>query len=51
MNKRFAAAMAVYGVLLALAFLLLSDRRLLYAILILIGGLALKTLIALKRDS
>jgi hypothetical protein len=51
MNKKLAAAMGVYAVLLALAFFLLTERRLLYAVLILIGGLALKTLIAVKRDS
>jgi hypothetical protein len=50
MNKRLAAAMGAYAVLVALAFLLLQDK-ILYAALIAIGGLALKTLIAAKRDS
>lgn len=51
MNKRFAAAIGAYAVLLGLAFLLLTDKRLRYGILILIAGLALKTLISIKRDS
>jgi hypothetical protein len=50
MNKRLAAAMGAYSVLLAIAFRLLHGKAL-YAILILFGGLALKTLIAAKRDS
>jgi len=42
--------MGAYGVLLAIAFILLHGKAL-YAILILFGGLALKTFIAAKRDS
>jgi hypothetical protein len=50
MNKRLAGAMGAYAVLLAIAFFLLHGKAL-YAILILFGGLALKTLIAAKRDT
>ena len=50
MNKKLAAAMGAYAVLFAIAFVVLHGKAL-YAILILFGGLALKTLIAAKRDS
>jgi hypothetical protein len=50
MNKRLVGAMAAYAVLIAVAFYLLHGKAL-YAILILFGGLALKTLIAVKRGS
>jgi hypothetical protein len=46
-NKRLAAAMAAYGVLIALAFYFLHGKAL-YAVLILFGALAAKTLIAAK---
>ena len=42
--------MGAYAVLLAIAFFVLHGKAL-YAILIVFGGLALKTLIAAKRDS
>lgn len=42
--------MAAYAVLLTIAFRVLHGKAL-YAILILFGGLAFKTLIAAKRDS
>ncbi len=41
--------MAAYAVLLGIAFFVLHGKAL-YAILILFGGLALKTLISAKRD-
>ncbi len=41
--------MAAYAVLIAIAFFVLHGKAL-YAVLILFGGLALKTLIAAKRD-
>ncbi len=47
MNKRLAAAMGAYAVLIALAVYLLHGK-LLYAVLILFGGLIAKTLIATK---
>lgn len=47
MNKRLAAAMGAYGVLIAIAVYLLHGK-LLYAVLILFGGLIAKTLIAAK---
>jgi hypothetical protein len=47
MNKRLAAAMGAYIVLAALAIFILHGLAL-YAVLILFGGLALKTLIAWK---
>jgi hypothetical protein len=47
MNKRLAAAMAAYAVLIALAFYLLRGKAL-YAVLILFGALVAKTLIAAK---
>ena len=42
--------MGAYVVLLAIACFVLHGKAL-YAVLILFGGLALKTLIAAKRDS
>jgi hypothetical protein len=50
MNKRLAGAMAAYAVLLAIALVVLHGKAL-YAILILLVGLAFKTLIGMKRDS
>jgi hypothetical protein len=47
MNKRLAAAMAAYAVLIALAFYMLHGKAL-YAVLILLGALVAKTLIATK---
>jgi hypothetical protein len=47
MNKRFAAALAAYAVLIALAFYLLHGKAL-YAVLILFAALLAKTLIAMK---
>jgi hypothetical protein len=47
MNKRLAAAMGAYAVLIAIAVYLLRGK-LLYAVLILFGGLVAKTLIAAK---
>jgi len=47
MNKRLAAAMGAYAVLIAIAVYLLHGK-LLYAVLILFGGLIAKTLIAAK---
>ena len=41
--------MAAYGVLAVIAFRILHGKAL-YAILILFGGLAIKTLIAAKAD-
>lgn len=49
MNKRLAAAMGAYAVLMALAVYLLHGK-LLYAVLILFGGLIAKTLIAIKAS-
>lgn len=48
MDKRLAGAFLAYGLLAAIAFWVLRGK-LLYAILILFAGLALKTLIAAKR--
>ncbi len=48
MDKRLSGAMLAYAVLVAVAFRTLQGK-LLYAILIFFGGLALKTLIAAKR--
>ncbi len=42
--------MGAYALLCAIAFFVLHGKAL-YAVLILFGGLALKTLIAAKRDS
>ena len=50
MNKKLAAAMGAYAVLCAIAFFALHGKAR-YAIFILFGGLALKTLIAAKRES
>jgi hypothetical protein len=50
MNKRLASAIAAYAALLAIAFRVLHGKAL-YAILILFGALAFKTLIAARRDS
>jgi hypothetical protein len=47
MNKRLASAIGAYGVLIALAVFLLHGK-LLYAVLILFGGLIAKTLIAAR---
>ena len=47
MNKRLGAALCAYAVLIALAGYLLRGK-LLYAVLILFGGLIAKTLIAAK---
>jgi hypothetical protein len=47
MNKRLAAAMGAYAVLIAIAVYRLHGK-LLYAVLILFGGLIAKTLIAAK---
>jgi hypothetical protein len=47
MKKRLAAAMSAYAVLIAIAVYLLHGL-LLYAVLILFGGLIAKTLIAVK---
>jgi hypothetical protein len=47
MNKRLAAAMGAYAVLIAIAVYRLHGK-LLYAVLILFGGLIAKTLIATK---
>jgi hypothetical protein len=47
MNKRLAAALGAYAVLVAIAAYLLHGK-LLYAVLILFGGLIAKTLIAAK---
>ena len=49
MNKRFAIAMSAYAILLALASVLLQGL-ILKATLILLGGLAVKTLIAWRAD-
>jgi len=46
-NKRLAAAMVAYAVLIAIGVYLLHGK-LLYAVLILFGGLIAKTLIASK---
>ena len=48
MDKRLAGAMLAYALLAAIAFRVLQGK-VLYAVLILFGGLALKTLIAAKR--
>ncbi len=48
MHKRLASAIMAYAVLVAIAFRILQGK-LLYAVLILFGGLAVKTLIAAKR--
>jgi hypothetical protein len=47
MNKRLAGAMVAYAVLSAIAVVILQGK-ILYGVLILFGGLALKTLIAAK---
>jgi hypothetical protein len=47
MNQRLASALAAFGVLFVLAFVLLHGL-ILYAVLILLAGLAAKTLIAHK---
>jgi len=47
MNQRLAAALAAFAVLFALAFVLLHGMFL-YTVLILLAGLAAKTLIAHK---
>jgi len=47
MNKRLVAAFAAYAVLAAIAFLVLKGLAL-YAVLILFGALALRTVIAHK---
>lgn len=47
MNKRLASAMAAYAILIAIALYLLHGK-LLYAVLILFGGLLAKTLIAAR---
>jgi hypothetical protein len=47
MNKRLATALGAYAVLMAIAGWLLHGK-LLYAVLILFGGLIAKTLIAAK---
>lgn len=49
MNKRLGGAMLAYVVLAGIAFRVL-DGKVLYAVLILFGGLAAKTLISAKRD-
>jgi hypothetical protein len=49
MTKRLASAMAAYAVLAAIAFKVLHGKAL-YAILILFGLFALKTLIAARVD-
>jgi hypothetical protein len=49
MAKRLASAMAAYAVLTAIAFKVLHGKAL-YAILILFGFFALKTLIAARVD-
>ncbi|HTA42172.1 MAG TPA: hypothetical protein VK789_06985 [Bryobacteraceae bacterium] len=48
MDKRLASAMLAYVLLAAIAFRVLQGK-VLYAVLVLFGGLALKTLIAAKR--
>ena len=47
MDKRLASAMAAYVLLAAIAFRVLHGKAL-YAILILFGGLAIKTVIAAR---
>jgi hypothetical protein len=47
MNKRLSAAMGAYAILIAIAVYVLHGK-LLYAVLILFGGLIAKTLIAAK---
>ena len=47
MNKRLRAALAAYAVLIALGVYLLHGK-LLYALLIVLGGLIAKTLVAAK---
>ena len=47
MNKRLAAALGAFAILIGLAFVLLHGLAL-YAVLILFGGLVAKTLIAHK---
>jgi hypothetical protein len=48
-NKRFISALIAYGVLIALAFLLLNGLAL-KAVLVLFLGLLAKTVVALKLD-
>jgi hypothetical protein len=48
MDKRLASAMLAYAILAGIALLVLKGK-VLYAVLILFGGLAAKTLIAAKR--
>ena len=47
MNKRLVGAMCAYAVLIAIAVFTLRGK-ILYGVLILLGGLAVKTLIAAK---
>jgi hypothetical protein len=47
MNPRLAAALVAFAILFGLSLMLLTGK-ILYAVLILLGGLALKTLIAHK---
>jgi hypothetical protein len=49
MNKRFITALVAYGVLIALAFVLLHGLAL-KAVLVLFAGLLAKTAVALKLD-
>ena len=55
MNKRLLSALAAYAVLAGLAYMLVDERRIRAAVLLLFGALAAKTLIAWKaqqiRDS
>lgn len=47
MNQRFVIAMVCYAVLIGASFTLLHGKPL-YAVLVLLVGLALKTVVALK---
>jgi hypothetical protein len=48
MNYRLITAFAAYGLLAALAFVLVDERRIRAAVLLLFAALAAKTLIAWK---
>ena len=51
MNKRLIAALSAYAVLAALAYLMVDERRMRAAVLLLFGALAAKTLIAWKAQA
>ena len=50
MNKRLMTALGAYAVLAGLAYLMVDERRIRAAVLLLFGALAAKTLIAWKAQ-